>query len=92
MATVRDLKVGDVIVVADGFDVGGEVREHTMTVWHVEPPMSAGRAESAGPWVMAELRKGGYATGFDDRSKRTWRMATPEEVAEHETFLRGLDG
>lgn len=62
------LEVGDVIVVtSDG-------REYTMTVTHISPPMSAGRAASAGPRVTASLRPGGWSVDFDDHTTHlTWR-------------------
>lgn len=50
--------------------VGDQVRElghdgAPLTVWRVDPPCSAGRAQRHGPYIHAHLRPGGYGTGFD---------------------------
>lgn len=73
MASTYTLSVGDVIV------LNSSGKDLTMTVWRIESPGSSGRAESAGPRVMAQIRPGGYGIGFDDRSGQTWRKATDEE-------------
>lgn len=70
MASTHSLSLGDQIVVTrDGQDL-------LMTVFAISPPMSLGRALSAGPAVTASLKPGGYAVTFDDRSTfLEWRPA-----------------
>lgn len=56
---IYTLKRGDkVAVTRDG-------KTTIMEVWNVLEPGSAGRAVSAGPWIMARVRPGGYGMGFD---------------------------
>ena len=53
------LQIGDkVAVTRDG-------NRTEMTVWKILEPGTAGRARSAGPWIMAHVRPGGYGMGFD---------------------------
>ncbi|KMV14862.1 hypothetical protein ACT17_28320 [Mycolicibacterium conceptionense] len=54
---VWNLQVGD--------KVREEGKDYDLTVWLVEPPMSAGRAEHWGPNVYAHIRPGGYGVTFD---------------------------
>lgn len=57
--SLEKLKVGDPIrVTIDG-------RVYDMVVWRKEPPMSAGRRESAGPYIMAHIAPGRFGVGFD---------------------------
>lgn len=66
--STHTLRVGDVILV----DRGGQ--EVAMVVTRIDPPMSAGRARSAGPRVTASRGIGGYSVTFDDDSTfLTWR-------------------
>lgn len=66
--STHTLRVGDVILV----DRGGE--EVEMMVTMIAPPMSAGRARSAGPRVTASRGPGGYSVTFDDHSTfLSWR-------------------
>ena len=54
-----DLKVGDkLLITQDG-------KPYEMTVSNILPPMSGGRAQQAGPWIMTHIRPGGYGVGFD---------------------------
>lgn len=52
--------------------VGDKVREvgspNVLTVWRIDPPMSAGRAHRHGPSISAHIRPGGYGTSFDNDS------------------------
>lgn len=63
MASVYTLTVGDEI------DVTRDGRTSRMTVWAIVPAMSAGRAISAGPSVMAHTRPGGYGVTIDDHTR-----------------------
>lgn len=53
------LKVGDKLMITQ------DTKAYEMIVWRIEPPMSSGRRESAGPWIMCHTRLGGYGVGFD---------------------------
>jgi hypothetical protein len=56
---LESLKLGDKLVVTrDG-------RTSIMTVWHISPPMSGGRRESAGPMIHAQIRPGGWGVTID---------------------------
>lgn len=57
--SLEKLKVGDKLT------IHVDAKPYTMTVWHIEPKGSAGRRESAGPWIMAHIRPGGFGVGFD---------------------------
>ena len=69
--SVHTLEVGDRIAVTrDG-------RTYEMTVHTITPAMSAGRAVSAGPSVMAWIRPGGYGVTIDAHtSGMTWTRVT----------------
>ena len=49
--------------------VGDQVRERgrdiVLTVHHIDPECSAGRAQRFGPYIHAHVRPGGYGVGFD---------------------------
>lgn len=40
-------------------------RTNLMSVWSISPAGSMGRRESAGPYIQAWIRPGGYGLGFD---------------------------
>lgn len=60
------LKIGDVIR-----EIG---EDFTLTVWHIEPPMSGGRAEHWGPNIFAHIRPGGYGTTLDSSNSQKYEM------------------
>lgn len=57
--SLEKLKVDDKLIITV------DTTAYEMTVWHIEPKGSAGRRESAGPWIMARIRPGGFGVGFD---------------------------
>lgn len=75
--TTERVKVGDKLVVTrDG-------RTNLMTVHHVSVPGSMGRRESAGPYISAWIRPGGYGMGFDySTTGLQVRALGPEECEE----------
>lgn len=69
MTSTHTLAVGDnIIVTLDGRDLA-------MKVTSISPPMSMGRAASAGPRVTASLGPGRYSVTFDDHVTVPWRHA-----------------
>lgn len=75
--TTERLKIGDKLVVTrDG-------RTNLMEVWHISPPMSGGRRESAGPMIHAHIRPGGWGVTFDYSTHIVQvRALGPEECEE----------
>lgn len=74
--TTERVKVGDKLVVTrDG-------RTNLMTVWHVDPPGTGMRRESAGPLVHAWIRLGGYGLAFDYSTQGVQVRALGEEECE----------
>lgn len=67
MVDVWKLKIGDQVR-----EVG---KENVLTVWRIDPPMSAGRAQRHGPHIMAYIRPGGYGTAFDNETADRFEVA-----------------
>lgn len=85
---IQQLKVGDpVIVYRDGHG-------SKMIVRSIDPPGSAMRAVSAGPWINAHIRPGGYAVGFDlgTIAGGFLRVYSPAEVNANGTPYELIDG
>lgn len=63
---VYHASIGDVVDVATQRMAadGSAIR---MTVWRIEPPMTAGRRESDGPLVYVRCNPGGFGLCFDAR-------------------------
>lgn len=57
---IAQLRIGDRILLKSG-----ESRTIEMVVWRIEPPMSAGRRQGAGPAVSAWISPGGYGVTID---------------------------
>lgn len=68
--SLEKLKVDDKLrITIDG-------RTYDMTVWRIEKAGSAGRRHSAGPYIMAHIRPGGFGVGFDYDTRITVEKAS----------------
>lgn len=53
------------IQVGDKLRITLDGKTYDMVVWRTERAGSAGRRHSAGPYIMAHIRPGGFGVGFD---------------------------